>query len=469
MHRRDFECRAVHGTAPATGTGMTRLTFDDVRRSLPHLDELRPVLDHLLTRSAPDADRKWSGSGELGTAGTRLVDARGAAETSASLAEREHQHLASVYRAVTESVQHLDRGDHTAAALALLRVASIEEQRDRPGRAEAYAEAAHRAARSGPDQSTTGLALRRWGRAARAQGKLAEAEEHYASGYEIARAVGDLRGGAEAAIGAGNVLQEQGRWVESEAWYRRALSTLDELAEPAEQRWHALLNLHVVLRSRGETEASISSLEEAERVAQALGDESATQFIENARGQLHMARDAFDLGERNFRAALESSTGAQASVTIRLNLAECLLALDRSLDAAEEAREAEREALVAGLVTKLPEVYRLLGRIASAQANPDAFVLFERALEIVESRGLPKLEKALTLQAYATAEARSGDPEAANQLLELAADLYREVGIENPRHEWADRYAPPHGNHTGGEAGSDTGGNSTEAMETDDE
>ena len=42
--------------------------------------------------------------------------------------------------------------------------------------------------------------------------------------------------------------------------------------------------------------------------------------------------------------------------------AEALLARDRLLDAAEEARGAELQAVSAGAVPRLPEIYRMLGR-----------------------------------------------------------------------------------------------------------
>ena len=52
-------------------------------------------------------------------------------------------------------------------------------------------------------------------------------------------------------------------------------------------------------------------------------------------------------------------------------------------------------------------------RIASERSNPDAFVLFERALQIVRERALPPLEEAITLQAYADASRVAGDEEGA--------------------------------------------------------
>jgi tetratricopeptide (TPR) repeat protein len=169
--------------------------------------------------------------------------------------------------------------------------------------------------------------------------------------------------------------------------------------------------------------------------------QGAKPFIENAWGQLLMAQGSFADAEARLRAALDSTTGARARVTIRLNLAEALLAQGRPLDAAEHAREAEREAIRAGAVPKLPEVYRSLGRIASSEGNPDAFVLFERALEIIRERGLPALEEAVTLQAYAEAEARRGDPETARQLHEKALERFTALGMSRMRQTWADVFA----------------------------
>ena len=78
--------------------------------------------------------------------------------------------------------------------------------------------------------------------------------------------------------------------------------------------------------------------------------------------------------------------------------------------------------------------------IETTGGNPDAFVLFERALELGRERDLPDLEEALTLQAYAAAERSRGEHEAADQLMERARELYRRLGIEHVRHPWTDVY-----------------------------
>src|SRR5688500_1508052 len=145
---------------------MARLTLDQAREVLPALDELRPILDHLLAASQPDPARTWSGSGRLGTLGSRLVPS-GVSSAVGRLASDSAAALAEIYDAVGASLEALEREDQAAAARSLLDAAAVEERRDRPDRAEEYAGAAYRLAREGKDDATTALTLRRWARAAR--------------------------------------------------------------------------------------------------------------------------------------------------------------------------------------------------------------------------------------------------------------------------------------------------------------
>jgi len=417
---------------------MRRLTLDEVRSALPDLEELRPIFDDLMSRSEPDPARTWAGSGALGTVGSRLVPGGSFAERAADLARLEADRLTSTYALVGAALSALAEGDPGAAAETFLEIAAREEDDERPDRALAYAEAAYRAVEGTPERRTAALAVRRSARALRALGRFPEALHRYQRSHDLALDVSDTRGAAEAAIGAGNVLEDQGRWDEAEEWYRTALRTLEGVDGPTPERWHALLTLHIVARTRGAIEESLPLLEEAEEAAESVDPGSSVQFIENARGQLLMARGDYRAAEWAFRTALDAARHARARVVIRLNLAEACLAQERTLDAAEEAREAEREAVRERIVTKLPEVYRLLGRIAAAEKNPDAFVLFERALDIAEERNLPALERALTLQAYSEAEASRGDADAALHLRSRARELFAAAGVRRERQRWAD-------------------------------
>jgi len=417
---------------------MPRLTLDEAQGALPQLEELRPVFEHLLVDSQPNAARAWAGSGRLGTIGSRLVPSGSLADVVTRLAREHNARVQEAYAAAARVLEALERGDRLAAARGLLDSAEVEERRDRPDRAEAYAEAAYRAARDAKDQGPAALALRRSARAARSLGKLADALDRYTRAHEAARALMDARGAAEAAVGAGNVLEDQGRWSEATDWYHAALAALEKIDGPVPERWHAQLCLHIVARSRGSIDESLAWLERAEVAAAAVEPVAARPFLENARGQLLMARGDYAEAERHFRAALAATSHARGRVTIRLNLAEAMLAQVRTLDAAEEAREAEREAIRTALLPKLPEVYRLLGRVASAEGDPDAFVLFERALALAREHGLPALEQAQTLQAYADAEARVGHAETAAELRRAASEQFEALGIPRMRQTWAD-------------------------------
>jgi tetratricopeptide (TPR) repeat protein len=418
---------------------MKPLKLDEIWRLLPEVAELRPLLDLLAATSVPDPDRVWSSAGVVDTAGDRLVRTEGLTREAAAAAEVEAARLHELFAGISRALAALAAGDRTEAARAFVALAEGEESRDRPIQAEHYARAAWELSRDERDRRVASLALRRWARAARTRGDLATALSRYREAFEIARAMTDHTGAAEAAIGAGNVLEDQGLWVDAERYYREALAQLEEKGgEETAEKWHALLNLHIVLRSRGLHDESIPPLDSAAAVAERLGDPSAGVFLGNVRGQLSMAGRRFGEAEAHFRAALEGECSTGARVTVTLNLAEALLARDRLLEAADTAREAERMALAAGQTTALPEVYRMLGRIASASGHADAFVLFERALELIQAHGLPDIERARTLQAYAEAEASRGDRDAAHDLRRRAEELYAALGIAAVRHPWSE-------------------------------
>ncbi len=403
-------------------------------------------MDHVVSGSRVDPSRSWTGSGELQTVLDRVVDGDALEDVVSVVLEAEHAHLALVLRALTRVCDALREGSPTEAADALLEVVTAEEARGRPDRALAFSDAALRVLEGSPDLAMRSLALRRRARAARTRGQLAEAERDYGEAHELALAAGDPQGAAEAAIGAGNATEPTGEWSRAADWYRRALAALGALgadyAEAVPEAWHALLNLHVVLRSEGKLEESRKPLERARRIAEILDDELARSFIENAEGQWLMAKGAFDDAVRHLRDAVGAmgSLPALAAVGIRLNLSEALLASGRTLEAAEEARRAEKDAIVGRVHGKLPEVYRLLGRIVTAEGNQEAFVLFERALEIQSERALPVLERALTLHAYARSSRALGDHDRAEALSASADEAYREAGVLR-RLEWADTYA----------------------------
>lgn len=419
---------------------MTPSSLQDLSALVPRRDVMAPLRSLLLSSSRPRSRDRWSGSNALATWASRDVELDDFATRLPRLIERETEHLERTYRLMAEALDRLASGRHVPAAERLLELAAAEEGRDRPDLAESYSAAACAALADAAHSETYALARRRRARALRSLGRHQEAERDYARSCEIALALDDRPGAAEAAIGAGNVVEEEGHWGKAQGWYERALQIIEPLPRLLPQRWHALLNLHVVRRTVGDLEGARPLLVEAESVADGLNDDGAPQHIENARGQLALAESRVDDAIGHFRDALLATTVAFGHVTIRINLAEALLAADRPVEAMEEVRKAELIAIDTSLHRKLPEVYRLIGRIAAYDGNPDALVLFEQALGIIESHDLPRLERAITLQAYADAERRIGEPDTAAALAAEAADLYQSLGITSGRTQWADQF-----------------------------
>lgn len=416
------------GTGHALHDAMNRaLTVAEIATLLPDLEELRPVMEHVLTRSVPDPSRAWAGSGVLGAAGDRLVRFDDAIAEVHNAFEEAEAHRRDVFDAVARAIERQTTGDAEGCASAFLEAAAAEESRQNMSRADAYADAAWRTLEGAPDSSTRRRALRRRARARRAMGDLRAAVEDYRRSFEMAEASADVEGMAEAAIGAGNCCEDRASWDEALVWYRRALGTIDEADHSGPEHWQALLNEHIVQRSQGDLEASMETLDRADRAA--VGFDGADFFLRNARGQLRLALGDPAGAEDWLRAALAQAPGGRARVTIRVNLAEALLAAGRLLEAAEEVRTAEYEAIVGRVHAQLPEVYRLLGRISAARGEGDAFVLFEKSLTLIAEQGLPAIEKSRTLLAYADSESKLGNEERAAEMRAEAESIRDQLGF----------------------------------------
>lgn len=417
---------------------MNPVRVRELRGLLPDVEELRALRSALLRSSESDPRRTWAGSGELQTAEDRLVDLDQLREETDRLEEEDRAHRRLLSEELHRAIQCRACGDREGASQALLSAAALEEARGRPDRAATYAAAAHSEAVGLRDRRVAALALRRRGRAERAQGLLTDALAHYREAFEIGQAQGDIQGATEAAIGSGNTLEQGGRWEEAAEWYRRALEALEgEEGGPYPQEWHASLNLHIVERSLGRVAESLPWLERAESIASSIQDESARFFLDHARGQLLMARREFQEAEARFLEALARAPAGHLP-TIRLILSESLMARGLLMDAGEEARSAEAEAIAGDIQRVLPHVYRTLGRCASLMRNPDAFVLFERALTAPEPGTLNPLERAMTLQDYALAMAGFDRRDEAIDLLGRAAGEYRALGVRHFRRAWVD-------------------------------
>ncbi|HSR42486.1 MAG TPA: tetratricopeptide repeat protein, partial [Longimicrobiales bacterium] len=250
------------------------LRVDGILEILPRIPELRPVLDLLVSASRPDPERRWTGSGELGTVGDRIVQSAEVARGAAERAEAEAGRIGALFRRMAELVEALAAKRREDAVSILLEQGESEESADRPGDAEAWYRAAHALSRRiGSPRSPE--ALRRAARAARSGGRLGEAARDYEEAWREAELLDRREDRIVAAIGRGNVAVDRGRWDEAERWYDRAGELADGDGSLRRERWQILQNLAIVHRRRGELDAAREALDGAERETRDLDDPDA--------------------------------------------------------------------------------------------------------------------------------------------------------------------------------------------------
>lgn len=407
---------------------MTNLTVDDIRTLLPEVDEVRPLLEQILALARPDDTRRWTVSGELGTVGRRLVDPSEVEAVVPAVLEELQAHLAGIYHEVSRAVAAQADGRPEDALNALQKAAEIEQNRGRLADADAFIASALRVTDDLTDRTRAIPAFLQGARIARAAGHWETAEERYVQALHLASAAGDAEAAATAAIGAGNLAVDRGIWPLARERYDRAEQWVEGLPEGSPELWHLALNRSIVAREEGQLDEAEQFLRQAEAIAGREPKGPTAAVLLNARGQLLRARGQGEDAELAFRQALTEATEIDARVTIRVNLADTLLDAGRSLDAGQVAREAEEVALAKRVIPRLPEVYRMLGRVAAVRGHSDAFVFFERALEVSRETRLPDFERALTLEAYGRYDKDRGEGETARARLREAAGIYQTIG-----------------------------------------
>jgi tetratricopeptide (TPR) repeat protein len=409
------------------------LRLDEILGRLPETPALGPMVDRLIGSSLPDPSRSWAASEELGTTGGRLVDLQAVEASVGELVEAEAQRLGRQFGRVAALARAFSTGAFGAAIHVLLEESGDLEAAGRAGEAGAWADAAVRIGLE-IGAPRTAEALRRLARCARAEGRLSEAASGYEEAFRRARDLGRTEDAVVAATGRGNVAVDRGRWSVAERWYHRALGLL-EAAEPDGDtatvdglRWRLFQNLGITSRELGALDDSATWYERAESESDGLDDVAARIEVQNGIGQLELARGDVRSAEVRFRRALvvlgEHRAGADpVRVAVSVNLGAALLRQGRSLEAGDVARAAEAEALRGGFLGRLPEVYRLLARVAHVRGAADAFVFLDRALELVRTRGLPALEEASTLEAYAELRSATGETAVADEAREQAKQI----------------------------------------------
>jgi tetratricopeptide (TPR) repeat protein len=424
----------------SSGSSNSPLRLERLLEALPRSKAVRPLVARLLASSRADETRRWTVSGELGTAAGRIVDVqafRAEAERWVEEARAGLERRAGAVEAVAEA---LGAANVARVIDVLLTESGALETAGSPAEAETWAEAAFRLA-LGQGSPRAAEARRREARCARARGDLCRAAAIYEDAWTRATDSHLSEDAVIAATGRGNVAVDRGRWSEAEGWYGKAMAVLDaperrlDEATTRALRWRLCQDLGITHRERGDLDGSEEWYRRAEDESRGLDDPAAVIEIENGRGQLALARGDLPAAEARFRRALDVMTDPRPDpvrVAVRSNLAEALFRRGRTLEAGVVAREAEAEAIRGGHASRLPEVYRVLARIVAARGEGQAVVLVERALELVREAGLPALEEARTLRTWADLREARGEEEMAAEARARAADILEDLEDDDP-------------------------------------
>jgi tetratricopeptide (TPR) repeat protein len=402
------------------------LKLDHALRALPESRALAELREALYGISRARRAAAWAEPGEYTTLDEREADLEALEARLAEIAERARERAERVNRAALDSLRALRQGDEAAAARELVRAGEVLEGGGELEEAERFYRQAVALGRRPRDRTAEGLAHCRVARVRRTLGDSAGALAEYLAGWRIAEASGDRETMALACVGRGNVHVDRGEWEPAREWYERGLEVLGgEGASRA--KWEVYSNLAIVARRAGSLAASEGWLLRVQAAAEATGDPGAALYLAHGRAQLHLARGETAEAESAFRAALAGADGAARAV-ILANLGEALLLGGRTDDAEEVARAAEEAALAAREIGVLPEVYRLLGRVAAARGWRDGFIHFEQALSLAGEGDGAAAERAATQHHYARFESALGETDAAAARLTEALALYERLG-----------------------------------------
>lgn len=393
--------------------------------ALPELDELRPLREALVEGSRPAGPHAEGSASRLATVDRRLTDLAVVERRIPELAERVRERTERIVTLVVAALRSLEERDEAGAARRLVEAGEIEEAHGRLDQAERYYEKALGLGRRPRDRGAEVLALRRLARVARTRGDLDAAMALYTRSREVAEDSRDETGAVIGCLGAGHVLADQGRWPEARDQYMRGISRVTDRVTP--EFIHLCTGLSVVERRLGDLAASEAWLARAEAERERVRDETAA-YLDHARAKLHLARRELADAEAVFERALLRPLDPAARVVVLVNLAEAQLEGGRLREGEETARRAEAEAIAHGALSHLPHAYLLLGEIARRRRDPDGFLFFEQALDLVRERALPESEHAAVQRGYGLFEGAFGHREPAAARLRIAMEIYRSLG-----------------------------------------
>lgn len=406
------------------------MTAQEVLSLLPAIRELGGVRRLVRELAAPDPEDRWTRSSSYSTLDSRIISPANLRTAIERAEEAALQQVRQLFSSASVLIDALLKNDRSELALELVRQGELlESWEDRGAAAEFYASALE-VSLPLADKKPQIRALWRLGRIRLADGVLNEARTFFDRAAGLARDSNDLRGEVIVAMGLGNVLLMQARWVEAESCYQEALSKIEAAGEARSFQ----LELGQLCNNLGMVATRQVRFDDADRWFT-----KALRIWDTVDSRVDLAICLHNVGilrnrqanRREAHEAFHSALALESSATVRVALMVDLalsLADDSSIDEAQVwGRQAEQQAIEANSPYYLGHAYCALGIISRARGDDDGLVFFEKALQIAREKKLPYLE-GRALREYALHRATMGGREEAEAYLRRAEEIFSSDG-----------------------------------------
>jgi len=400
---------------------------------MPELEALAPLRALLISIARPDERALWSSSGPYLTLGKRGVDPDELRRRLPQALHRIAEHVHVLCKTYLEALEARQRGDAAGVVAALVRGGRLEEDVGRLPQARAWYELALSVAEALQDRRPEVEALRALGYLCLRLGQHVEGARQFQRAFALAEAEFDQAGTIAACEGLGDVALVQGEWGGAQAWYGRGVR-LAEASGDEGQMGRLERRLGVLARKQGDLGTAGDYLRRARERFEAAGRADEMARVLDAQGRLDVQLGRHTAAGAAYREALAWAQRAPPprapglELSIRLNLAELDLQMERWLDAEGELRRAEQVAIAANLAGRLAQIYTLMGRLRGAQQDETGFVFFEQAIELARAVEHSAAAEAQVYHAYGLFRSRLGQQEEARAYLERARELFDSLG-----------------------------------------
>lgn len=393
------------------------------------MEELEALRLSIAGAAVPDPEKEWDGSRAFATIDKRIVSLTNVESVLEEAEQALHDYVTSLFAAFRPVLRTFWQGNDAEAARHLIELGERQEQFGRLRKARQCFETALSLSLPLPNKQPQILALRRIARVAQALGDLREAVRYYQRSAELASDAGDLLNEVVAGTGVGNVLAMQGRWAESEEWYRKALGRVTASGEDtlALQRAQLYNNLAMIAMRQDRFPDAEQWFEKAFAAWEVIDSPIDLAICHHNQGLLFRKQVRTEDAREMFGKALQLAIPSSLRAAIAIDFAESCLN-DGLLSQAEEwGRDAEEHAIDARSPYTLGNLYLSLGNLALARGDEDGIIFYEKALEIARDKEYLLLEGE-TLVNYALLRIELGGREEAQSYLEHACEIFAAMG-----------------------------------------